>query len=106
MGVDSIIDQIDRVMHRRGAMLRSKASILSVTLAAGSCSSGQIGSPTHDGSEVAVTIQGMIGSLAPNTSARVGSYLVVVGASEQETGPGTGNCLDWYVSRTEIGIAP
>jgi hypothetical protein len=56
--------------------------------------------------EVAVTIQGMFRSLAPNTSARVGSYLVVVGASEQETGPSTGNCLDWYVSRTEIGIAP
>ena len=55
--------------------------------------------------ELDVTIQGMTRSFAPNTSARVGAYLVVVGGSEQQTA-GSATCADWYVSRTEIGIAP
>ena len=55
--------------------------------------------------ELAVTIQGMTGSIAPHTSARVGPYVVAVGASEQQTA-GSSTCADWYVSRTEIGIAP
>jgi hypothetical protein len=55
--------------------------------------------------ELAVTIQGMTSSFAPNTSARVGPYLVVVGASEQQTA-GSATCADWFVSKTEIGIAP
>jgi hypothetical protein len=56
--------------------------------------------------ELDVSIQGqaMTRSFAPNTSARVGDYLVVVGASEQQTA-GSSTCADWYVSRTEIGIA-
>jgi hypothetical protein len=55
--------------------------------------------------ELDVTMQGMTRSFAPNTSARVGPYLVVVGASEQQTG-GSDTCFDWFVSRTEIGVAP
>ena len=55
--------------------------------------------------ELDVSIQGMTRSFAPNTSARVGPYLVVVGASEQQTA-GSSTCADWYVSRTEIGVAP
>jgi hypothetical protein len=55
--------------------------------------------------ELDVTIQGMTMSIAPYTSARVGPYLVVVGASEQQTA-GSATCLDWFVSETEIGIAP
>jgi hypothetical protein len=55
--------------------------------------------------ELVVSIQGMTRSFAPNTSARVGAYLVVVGASEQQTA-GSSTCADWFVSRTEIGIAP
>lgn len=54
--------------------------------------------------ELAVSIQGMTSWLAPNTSARVGPYLVVVGRSEQQTA-GSSSCADWFVSRTEIGIA-
>jgi len=55
--------------------------------------------------ELAVSIQGVTASLPPHTSARVGDYLVVVGASEQQTA-GSSTCADWFVSRTEIGIAP
>jgi hypothetical protein len=55
--------------------------------------------------ELDVSIQGTTGSFSPHTSARVGPYLVVVGSSEQQTA-GSATCADWFVSRTEIGVAP